>query len=95
MVAGLVRGLDHETAVHFSFLLATPIIVAAGMLKLPDLAQPAAAGIRGATLAGAALAFLAALLSVRFLTRYFERRNLNPFAFYCLIVGIASIIRFA
>lgn len=95
MVAGLLRGLDHETAVNFSFLLATPIIFAAGVLKLPDLAHPAAAGIRGPTLAGAAVAFVAALVSVRFLTRYFERRNLNPFAAYCLVVGIASIIRFA
>jgi undecaprenyl-diphosphatase len=95
MVAGLVRGLDHETAVNFSFLLATPIIFAAGVLKLPNLAAPAAAGIRGPALAGAAAAFIAALISVRFLTRYFETRRLHPFAVYCLVAGVASIIRFA
>lgn len=94
MVAGLVRGLDHETAVNFSFLLATPIIFAAGVLKLPNLAAPAAASIRGPALAGALAAFAAALVSVRFLTRYFETRSLKPFAGYCLVMGMASIIRF-
>jgi undecaprenyl-diphosphatase len=95
MVAGLVRGLDHETAVNFSFLLATPIIFAAGVLKLPDLANPAAAGIRGPTLVGAIVAFFAALLAVRFLTRYFEKRSLYPFAAYCVVAGVASIVMFA
>ncbi len=95
MVAGLVRGLDHETAINFSFLLATPIIFAAGVLKLPDLANPAAASIRGPAIVGALAAFVAALLSVRFLTRYFERRSLYPFAAYCLVAGIASIFMFA
>jgi undecaprenyl-diphosphatase len=95
MVAGLVRGLDRESAANFSFLLATPIIFAAGVLKLPDLANPAAAGIRGPTVVGAVVAFFAALLSVRFLTRYFERRSLYPFAAYCVVAGVASIIAFA
>jgi undecaprenyl-diphosphatase len=95
MVAGLIRGLDHESAANFSFLLATPIIFAAGVLKLPTLANPAAAGIRGPTLAGAVVAFFAALVAVRFLTRYFERRSLYPFAAYCLVAGIASIVHFA
>ena len=95
MVAGLVRGLDHETAVNFSFLLATPIIFAAGVLKLPDLANPAAAGIRGPTIVGAVVAFFAALLAVRFLTRYFEKRSLYPFAAYCVVAGVASIVMFA
>src|SRR5207302_10929840 len=67
MVAGLVRGLDHESAANFAFLLATPVILAAGALKLPDLAKPAAAGIRGPTLLGAVLAGLASYVAVRFL----------------------------
>lgn len=95
MVAGMLRGLDRESAVNFSFLLATPIIFAAGVLKLPELAHPDAAAIRGPVLAGAAVAFVAALLSVKFLTKYFERRSLYPFAAYCLAAGIASIIHFA
>lgn len=95
MVAGLLRGLDRESAVNFSFLLATPIIFAAGVLKLPSLTHPDAAAIRGPVLAGAAVAFVCALISVRFLTRYFERRSLYPFAGYCVVVGIASIIAFA
>jgi undecaprenyl-diphosphatase len=95
MVAGLLRGLDHEDAAKFSFLLATPVILAAGVLKLPSLAGPAGAGIHGQVLAGAVVAGIAAYLSVRFLTRYFTTRTLTPFAVYCLVVGVACIVRFA
>jgi undecaprenyl-diphosphatase len=95
MVAGLVRGLDHEDAARFSFLLATPIILAAGVYKLPDLAGHLGDGVRGQAFVGALFAGLAAYVSVRFLMRFFETRNLMPFAIYCLVVGGASIIRFA
>ena len=95
MVAGLVRGLDHESAANFAFLLATPVILAAGMLKLPELAKPAAAGIRGPTIVGAVLAGLASYVAVRFLTRYFENRSLRPFGVYCFIAGIVSVVHFA
>jgi undecaprenyl-diphosphatase len=95
MVTGLVRGLDHESAANFAFLLATPVILAAGVLKLPDLANPAAAGIRGPTVVGAVLAGLASYVAVRFLTRYFENRSLRPFGVYCLVAGVVSVIHFA
>jgi undecaprenyl-diphosphatase len=95
MVAGLVRGLDHEDAARFSFLLATPIIFAAGVYKLPDLAGHLGDGVRGQALVGSIFAGLAAYVSVRFLMRFFETRNLMPFAIYCLVFGAASIIRFA
>jgi undecaprenyl-diphosphatase len=95
MVAGLLRGLDHEQAVRFSFLLATPIILAAGLLKIPDFTGPLGNGIRGQALAGAAAAFVCALAATKFLTRYFETRRLTPFAIYCFVFGIASIVRFA
>jgi undecaprenyl-diphosphatase len=95
MVAGLTRGLDHEDAAQFAFLLATPIILAAGLYKLPDLLGPNGNGVRGQILAGSAVAALAAYLSVRFLTRYFQTRTLTPFAVYCLLVGGACVIRFA
>ena len=95
MVAGLLRGLDHEDAAKFSFLLATPVILAAGVLKLPTLAGPAGTGIHGQVVAGVLAAGVAAYLSVRFLTRYFVTRTLTPFGIYCLIAGIGCIIRFA
>jgi undecaprenyl-diphosphatase len=95
MVAGLLRGLDHEDAAKFSFLLATPVILAAGVLKLPTLAGPAGAHIHGQVLAGAAVAGVAAYLSVRFLTRYFTTRTLTPFAVYCLVAGVAGVAWFA
>lgn len=95
MVGGLLRGLTHEDAAKFSFLLATPVILAAGLLKLPSLAGPAGAGIRGQIVVGALLAGAGAYLTTRFLIRFFQTRTLTPFAIYCLIAGVASIIRFA
>ncbi|HEY0808195.1 MAG TPA: undecaprenyl-diphosphate phosphatase [Pseudonocardiaceae bacterium] len=92
MVAGLLRGLSHEDAARFSFLLATPVILAAGALKVPDLFGPLGAGIHGQILAGSIASFATAYLSVRFLTRYFQTRTLTPFAIYCAIVGAGSLI---
>jgi len=95
MVAGLLRGLDHQDAAKFSFLLATPVIFAAGVLKLPGLTGPAAAHIHGQVLVGAVVAGICAYLSIRFLTRYFTTRTLTPFAVYSLVAGVLCIIRFA
>ena len=94
IVGGLWRGLDHEDAARFGFLLATPIIFAAGVLKLPSLAGPAGAHIHGQVIVGFLVCGVTAYLSVRFLVRYFETRTLTPFAIYCLVVGAASALRF-
>jgi undecaprenyl-diphosphatase len=95
MVAGLLRGLDHEDAARFSFLLATPIILAAGVYKLPDLTGPLGDGVRGQAVVGSIFAGLAAFAAVRFLVRFFETRTLLPFAVYCLAAGLISVVRFA
>jgi undecaprenyl-diphosphatase len=95
MVGGLLRGMNHEDAARFSFLLATPVIFAAGIYKLPDLAGPLGDGVRGQALAGGVAAFAAAYLAIRFLERYFERRNLTPFAIYCLAAGSLSLAHIA
>jgi undecaprenyl-diphosphatase len=91
MGAGLLKGLSHEDAARFSFLLATPVILAAGVLKLPDLFGPLGAGIRGQVLVGSITSGVAAYLAVRFLTRYFETRTLTPFAGYCVAAGLGSL----
>ena len=91
IVAGLWRGLSHEDAARFSFLLATPIILAAGVYKIPELFGPVGAGIGGQVLAGSIASFVCAYLSVRYLTRYFQTRTLMPFAIYCALVGAASL----
>ena len=91
IVAGLWRGLSHEDAARFSFLLATPIILAAGVYKIPELFGPLGAGIGGQVLAGGIASFVCAYLSVRYLTRYFQTRTLTPFAIYCALVGAASL----
>jgi undecaprenyl-diphosphatase len=95
MVGGLARGLSHRDAAHFSFLLATPVILAAGALKLGDLAGPLGNGIRPQVIFGSVLSGVGAYLAVRFLTRYFAKSSMRPFGYYCLIAGIASVIRFA
>jgi undecaprenyl-diphosphatase len=94
MVGGLLRGLSHEDAARFAFLLATPVILAAGVLKLPSLAGSAGDHIHGQVAVGVVITGITAYLSVRFLVKYFETRTLTPFAYYCLIAGAASIIRF-
>ena len=95
MGGGLLVGLSHKDAARFAFLLATPIIFAAAVLKLPDLAGPQGNGVRGPALVCALCAALSAYLSVRFLMRYFETRTLTPFAVYCLCAGTACAIYFA
>ncbi len=91
MVAGLWRGLSHEDAARFSFLLATPIILAAGVYKIPELFGPLGAGIGGQVLAGSIASFVCAYLAVRYLTRYFQTRTLTPFAIYCALAGAGSL----
>ena len=88
---GLARGLSHEDAARFAFLLATPVILAAGALKIPDLAGPLGSGIHGQILAGSLFSGIGAYLSVRFLLRYFQTRTLTPFAIYCIMAGLGSL----
>ena len=95
MVAGLLGGLDHEEAANFSFLLATPVILLAGLYKIPDLLGPLGDGVRVQSFVGALFAGVAAYFAVRFLTRWFTSRTLTPFGVYSLVVGVACIIRFA
>jgi len=92
MVAGLVRGLSHEDAARFSFLLATPVILAAGVLKIPELLKPANSGIMGPVLVGSVVSGIGAYLATRFLVKYFETRSLTPFAIYCTVFGLASAV---
>jgi undecaprenyl-diphosphatase len=94
MAGGLVRGLRHEDAARFAFLLATPAIAGAGLLKLPDLARPEMHGALGPTLVGSLVAGIGAYVSVRFLVRYFQTRTLTPFAIYCVIAGLACLAFF-
>jgi undecaprenyl-diphosphatase len=91
-VTGMERGLRRADAVRFSFLLSAPAILAAGVLKVPDLTGPLGKGIHGPVLVGSLIAGVAAFLSVRFLTKYFsEDKSLSPFGVYCLIAGLGSL----
>jgi undecaprenyl-diphosphatase len=95
MGGGLMVGLSNEDAARFAFLLATPIIGAAAVLKLPELLGSQGDGVRGPALLGAACSAVTAYLSVRFLVRFFETNRLTPFAAYCFVTGIVLTIGFA
>ncbi|MGW0211198.1 undecaprenyl-diphosphate phosphatase [Streptomyces sp. NPDC003233] len=92
--AGIFRGLNHEDSARFAFLLATPVIGGAALLKLPPLLGPEGNGLRGPLLAGSLAAFVAAYLATRYLVRYFENRTLIPFAIYCTAAGLGSLAYF-
>jgi undecaprenyl-diphosphatase len=92
MTAGLARGLDNSDAARFGFLLATPPILAAGILKIGDLTGPNGNGVRGAAFIAAIFAAVTAVITVHFLTRYFEKGNLRPFGIYCIVFGIFMVL---
>ncbi|MGB9428284.1 MAG: undecaprenyl-diphosphate phosphatase [Gammaproteobacteria bacterium] len=98
LVAGVWSGLDYASSARFSFLLATPIIGAAGLLEIPKLAKQHAslpAGLLLTIVVGGVLAGLFAWLSVWFLMRYFRKHEvtaLRPFGIYCLLAGAGALI---
>ena len=95
LVGGLIVGLSHESAARFSFLLATPIIFAAGVLEMPKLLTPAARGDLVISLVGGLVAGVVAYLSTAFLMRYFKRNEVNalfPFGVYCILLGLAGLL---
>jgi undecaprenyl-diphosphatase len=94
MGGSLFVGLTHEDAARYAFLLATPIIGAAALLKLPDLIGHNGDGVRAQALVGALCAGVAAWVSVKFLMRYFQTNTLTPFAVYCLFAGLAALLVF-
>ena len=94
MGGGLLVGLSHKDAARYAFLLATPIIAAAAILKLPELFGHAGDGVRGPALVGALCSAATAYLAVRFLMRYFETQTLMPFAIYCFVAGAACTVYF-
>jgi undecaprenyl-diphosphatase len=95
MGGGLLTGLSNEDAARFAFLLATPIIGAAGVLKLPELFGSAGDGVRAQALVGALAAALTTYLAVKFLLRFFKTNRLTPFGIYCIVAGVAFSVAFA
>jgi undecaprenyl-diphosphatase len=95
MVSGLMGGLDHDESANFAFLLATPVILLAGLFKLPQLMGSLGDGVRLQTLVGALCAMVAAYVAVRFLTKWFTTKTLVPFGIYCLVAGLLCVVRFA
>jgi undecaprenyl-diphosphatase len=95
IVAGLLVDLDHEDAATYSFLLATPVILLASVLEIPELFKPGVAVGPVEAIAGCVVAGLTAYASVAFLTRYFQHNDLRPFGWYCLLAGATALVLFA
>jgi undecaprenyl-diphosphatase len=95
IVGGLLRGINHEGAAHFSFLIATPIILGATVLEVPKLLHAGIPpGVLQTSIIAAVVAGITALLSTAFLMRYFRQHDtmaLNPFAYYCILAGGISL----
>jgi undecaprenyl-diphosphatase len=86
---GLLAGLRHQEAARFSFLLATPVILGAGVIEVPQLLSsgvPVAEYVAAAVLSG-----VAAYISGRFLLRYFRSGRLDPYGWYCVAAGLVSL----
>ena len=94
MVAGMRSRLSHQEALRFAFLLATPVIGLAALLEVPQLAGAGQSTIISAAIGGV-VAAIAAFLSIKFLTKYFETGRLTPFAYYCIGAGLISFLFFA
>lgn len=94
IATGLFKGVNREDAARFAFLLATPVILLAGIYKMPTLLDSQYSAWRGPALAGGVVAFFASYFSVKFLVHYFENKSLIPFAIYCGVFGLASAIYF-
>ena len=95
MGGGLLVGFSNEDAARFAFLLATPIIGAAAILKIPVLLGPDGNGVRGQALVASLCSAATAWFSIRFLMRYFETKRLTPFAVFCFVEGIILSVWFA
>jgi undecaprenyl-diphosphatase len=95
MGGGLLVGLSNEDAARFAFLLATPIIGAAAVLKIPVLLGSDGNGVRGPAVVASLCSAATAYISVRFLMRYFETNRLTPFAIFCFVEGIVLSVWFA
>ena len=95
IVGGLLRGVDHVGSAHFSFLIATPIILGATVLEVPKLLhEHVPEGVFAMSAIAAVVAGITAFLSTWFLMRYFKNQDswaLTPFAIYCLLAGAASV----
>lgn len=91
---GLLAGLSHEDALRYSFLLTTPIIAAAALLKLPELFLHGTPAMLQVALVGAIASGITAYVSVIFLSKFFalERSRLTPFAIYCVLAGGVALL---
>jgi undecaprenyl-diphosphatase len=86
---GLVAGLRHQEAARFSFLLAAPTILGAGVIEVPQLFS---SGVPlGEYAAAAVLSGAAAYASARFLLSYFRSGRLDPYGWYCIAAGLVSL----
>ena len=91
IAAALLRGIEGESAVRFSFLLSIPAILGAVVLNLKNLDQ-IPSGETWAYIAGTVTALIVGLASLWVLKEMVRLRKLKFFAYYCWVVGAAVLV---
>ncbi len=92
IATGMFTGLSRAAAARFSFLMATPVTVAAMVLELPGLRHAEAQGITRLEIAAGILASLVVGVgAIRFLLRYLGGRSLYPFVLYRLALAVVVV----
>ncbi len=86
IASGLFLGLTREDAARFSFLLSTPIIAGAGLLKLRHLTS---ASLTSPFLVGVITSALVGFLVIGVLLRWLRRKSFLPFVWYRIFVAAA------
>ncbi|HMK51710.1 MAG TPA: undecaprenyl-diphosphate phosphatase, partial [Thermodesulfobacteriota bacterium] len=91
MTTGLAMGVTREGAARFSFLLSTPIIFGAAMVKLPGVISNSSTMTLN-FMTGMSVSCITGLASIGFLLRYVQTKNFSPFVYYRFILGALVII---
>ncbi|QSZ26808.1 undecaprenyl-diphosphate phosphatase [Aceticella autotrophica] len=95
MTAGFWVGLSHEESVHFSMLLATPVIAGAAVIEIPKLIKTHINGLFQISILGGIVSAVFAFIAILILVYWFKKKEINamlPFSYYCWIVGTAVLI---
>lgn len=89
ILAARLMGVSREAAAKFTFLLSTPIIFGAAIIKVKDLFI----GFNTSVVVGIITAAIVGVLSIKFLLKYIKNHDFALFAYYRVIVAIIVLVK--
>jgi len=93
MTASLFADFDRETSARFSFLLATPITLVAGLYKLKDLfGVPMTTDMKINFIVGFIVSAVSGYLFIKYLIKFLQKNTFTGFAVYRVVIGIVLLI---